>query len=156
MALEIGVKAPEFSSEIDGGGNVSLTDFAGKWVILYFYPKDDTSGCTKEACSFRDNMERITTLDAVVLGVSPDKVNSHNKFKEKYNLNFSLIADPEKNICNSYDIMGEKSMYGKKYLGVVRTTYIIAPDGNIAYVFSNVKVDGHVDAVINKLLELKG
>ena len=156
MALEIGVNAPDFSAETDGGLNVKLSDYSDKWVVLYFYPKDDTSGCTKEACSFRDNMERVTALGAVVLGVSPDKVNSHNKFKEKYNLNFLLIADPEKDICNSYDVMGEKSMYGKKYMGVIRTTYIIAPNGNIAYVFSNVKVDGHVDAVIEKIQELKG
>lgn len=156
MALEIGAVAPEFTAQIDGGNSLSLTDYKGKWVVLYFYPKDDTSGCTKEACAFRDNMERITSLDSVVLGVSPDKVNSHDKFKDKYNLNFNLIADPEKTICNSYDIMGEKSMYGKKYMGVIRTTYIISPDGSIAFVYSNVKVDGHVDAVINKLSELKG
>ncbi|MBX3043394.1 MAG: thioredoxin-dependent thiol peroxidase [Candidatus Kapabacteria bacterium] len=156
MALEIGVIAPEFTAETDGGRKISLSDFKGKWVVLYFYPKDNTSGCTKQACSFRDNMERITSLDAVVLGVSPDKVKSHDNFKEKFNLNFVLIADPEKDICNSYDIMGEKSMYGKKYLGVVRSTYIISPEGIIAEVFSNVKVDGHVDAVIAKLQELKG
>lgn len=156
MALEIGAVAPEFTAQIDGGNSLSLTDYKGKWVVLYFYPKDDTSGCTKEACAFRDNMERITSLDSVVLGVSPDKVNSHDKFKDKYNLNFNLIADPEKTICNSYDIMGEKSMYGKKYMGVIRTTYIISPDGSIAFVYSNVKVDGHVDAVISKLSELKG
>jgi thioredoxin-dependent peroxiredoxin len=156
MALEIGAKAPDFSAETDGGSSIKLSDYSDKWVVLYFYPKDDTSGCTKEACSFRDNMERVTALGAVVLGVSPDKVNSHNKFKEKYDLNFSLIADPDKEICNSYDIMGEKSMYGKKYMGVVRTTYIIAPNGNIASVFSNVKVDGHVDAVMAKLNELIG
>ncbi|GAB1370671.1 thioredoxin-dependent thiol peroxidase [Candidatus Kapaibacterium sp.] len=156
MALETGVKAPDFSADTDGSGTVSLKDYSGKWVVLYFYPKDDTSGCTKEACSFRDNMERITGLGAVVLGVSPDKASSHKKFSEKYNLNFILASDTDKSICTKYDIMGEKSMYGKKYLGVIRTTYIINPKGNIAHVFSNVKVEGHTDAVIGKLQELRG
>lgn len=156
MALEIGIQSPDFTVETDGGSSIKLSDYTGKWIVLYFYPKDNTSGCTKEACAFRDNMERITSLGAVVLGVSPDKVNSHDKFKEKFNLNFSLLADPDKTLCNLYDVMGEKSMYGKKYMGVVRTTYIISDDGKIADVFSNVKVDGHVDEVISKLQKIKG
>lgn len=156
MALEKGVKAPDFTTQTDGGLSVSLNDSAGKWVVLYFYPKDDTSGCTKEACEFRDNMERITSIGAVVLGVSPDKVNSHDKFKAKYDLNFALLADPDKAICNNYDIMGEKSLYGKKYMGVIRTTFVISPIGKIAYVFNKVSVDGHVEEVIAKLIELKG
>jgi thioredoxin-dependent peroxiredoxin len=156
MALEIGTKAPDFSADADNNLSIKLTDYLGKWIVLYFYPKDNTSGCTKEACAFRDNMERITFLDAIVFGVSPDKVNSHNNFKVKFDLNFALIADPDKNICNLYEVMGEKSMYGKKYLGVIRTTYIISPEGTINYVFSKVKVDGHVDEVISKLQAIKG
>jgi peroxiredoxin Q/BCP len=155
MALNVGDKAPNFTGAIDENNNLSLKDLKGKWFVLYFYPKDNTSGCTKEACSFRDNMEEITKSGVEVIGVSPDSVKSHNNFKTKFNLNFHLIADPDKTICNAYDIMGEKSMYGKKYLGVIRTTYIIDAKGIIRKVFSNVKVDGHVDEVINAIKELK-
>lgn len=155
MALNVGDKAPDFTGAIDENLNLSSKDLKGKWFVLYFYPKDNTSGCTKEACSFRDNMEEITKLGVEVIGVSPDSIKSHNNFKTKYNLNFHLIADPDKTICNAYDIMGEKSMYGKKYLGVIRTTYIIDDKGKIRRVFSNVKVDGHVDEVINAIKELK-
>lgn len=153
--IEVGNKAPEFKSVIDGNEDFELNKFFGNWIVLYFYPKDDTSGCTKEACGFRDNMERITSYGATVLGVSPDSVKSHDKFKEKYNLNFSLIADPEKEICNLYGVIGEKKMYGKTYLGVIRSTFLINPDGNIAYIWKNVKVDGHVDEVIKKIEEIK-
>ena len=153
--IETGKDAPDFVAENDNGVKIKLSDFKGKWVVLYFYPKDNTSGCTKEACDFRDNMERITSADAVVLGVSPDSVKSHGGFKSKYSLNFSLIADPEKEICNLYGVMGEKSLYGKKYMGVIRSTFIIDPKGKIKHVFSPVKVDGHVDEVINFLDELK-
>ncbi len=156
MALEIDVLAPDFIAIDDANERITLSNYKGKWIVLYFYPKDNTSGCTKEACAFRDNMERITSLGAVVLGVSPDGIASHTKFKEKYNLNFSLIVDTEKEVCNLYDIMGEKSMCGRKYFGVIRTTYIINPDRKIAYVFNKVKVDGHVDKVIEKLYELMG
>lgn len=155
MALEINQKAPSFESLDDAGNKFNFTELQGKWVVLYFYPKDNTSGCTKEACSFKDNMERITQFGAEVIGVSPDSVKSHTNFKNKYELNFKLIADPEKEICNLYDILGEKSMYGKKYIGVVRTTYIIDPNGIIRWVKSNVKVDGHTDEVINALKELQ-
>jgi len=156
MPLNEGTIAPNFKAYADGGNSISLKDLKGKWVILYFYPKDNTSGCTKEACSFRDNMERLTALGAEVIGVSPDSVKSHDGFKAKYNLNFHLISDTDKKICNDYDIIGEKSMYGKKYLGVMRTTYIIDPKGKIASTFKNVKVDGHVDEVMTKLNELIG
>jgi peroxiredoxin Q/BCP len=156
MALEIGNLAPDFSIENIGNEIVKLSDFRGKWVVLYFYPKDDTSSCTKEACSFRDNMERITNLGAVVLGVSPDNLKSHIKFKDKFNLNFSLVPDSDKSICTSYDVIGEKSMFGKKYFGVIRSTYIISPEGKIAEVYSKVKVDKHVDTVIKRIIELKG
>lgn len=154
MALAIGTKAPDFNAD-SNNGSVSLNDFSGKWIVLYFYPKDNTSGCTREACDFRDNMERITSAGAVVLGVSPDSVKSHVGFIAKQNLNFTLIADPDKTICNAFDVMGEKSMYGKKYMGVIRSTFIIDGNGVIQEVYSNVKVDGHVDAVISRLEELK-
>ena len=155
MALDIGLVAPGFDSQNDLGEPVNLEQFKGNWIVLYFYPKDNTSGCTKEACGFRDNYARITSIGAVVLGVSPDGVKSHEKFKTKFDLNFALIADPEKKICDLYNVMGEKSMYGKKYMGVIRSTYIIDPEGIIRFVFSNVKVDGHIDDVINKIIELK-
>lgn len=155
MPLNQGIKAPAFKAEIQDGSHISLRDFKGKWVILYFYPKDNTSGCTAEACDFRDNMERIASQDAVVIGVSPDSTKSHTNFIAKHNLNFNLIADTDKEICNTYQIMGEKSLYGKKYMGVIRTTYIINPEGKISHVFSPVKVKGHVDEVIATLTELR-
>jgi thioredoxin-dependent peroxiredoxin len=151
MALEIGMKAPAFTAMTDGGNEVSLSNFIGKWVVLYFYPKDNTSGCTQEACDFRDNMDSLTSTGTVVIGVSPDSVKSHKNFKEKFGLNFVLISDTDKAICNLYGIIGEKSMYGKKYLGVIRTTYVINPDGIISKVFSNVKVSGHVQELIEYL-----
>ncbi len=155
MSLGIGTKAPDFSAEINGGSQIELKELLGKWLVLYFYPKDSTPGCTTEACDFRDNMERITSAGATVVGVSPDSVKSHDNFIAKKELNFTLIADPEKGICNLYDIIGEKKMYGKTYMGVIRTTYIINPEGEIAYVFEKVKVKGHVDQVIEKIEELK-
>src|SRR6266852_455608 len=123
--LEVGERAPDFTLPADDGRKVSLKDFHGKKVVLYFYPKDDTTGCTKEACNFRDNMGRIKRKDAVVLGVSPDSEKSHEKFKRKYDLTFPLLADVDKKIVNDYGVWQEKSMYGRKYMGVVRTTFII-------------------------------
>ena len=155
MALEKGVKAPDFSAEIEGGDKITLNEHLGKWIVLYFYPKDNTPGCTKEACAFRDNMERIVGQGAMVLGVSPDNPASHDKFKDQHDLNFSLISDPDKAICEKYDIIGEKKMFGKSYKGVIRTTYIIDPEGMIAHKWSNVKVNGHVEQVIKKLKELQ-
>lgn len=155
MVLEIGTNAPGFTAVNDSGEKVSLSDFKGRWVVLYFYPKDDTLGCTKEACDFRDNMQSLTEHDAVVIGVSPDSVKSHTKFKDKFDLNFQLIADEEKKILNDYGVMGEKSMFGKKYIGVIRSTYIIDPDGIIREIYSKVRVPRHVKTVIKKLNELK-
>ena len=154
MDLEIGMKAPDFSAKTNGDTQINLADFAGKMLVLYFYPKDNTSGCTKEACDFRDNMERITSVGAVVVGVSPDSVKSHNNFVEKFNLNFHLISDSDKTICNNYGVLGEKSMYGKKYIGVVRSTFLIDGNGEIKYIWKNLKVDGHVDNVIKKIEEI--
>jgi len=155
MALEKGVKAPAFTAQIQDETNISLKDFAGKWVVLYFYPKDNTSGCTAEACDFRDNMAALTGMDAIVIGVSPDSAKSHVNFIAKHELNFNLITDKEKKICELYDIMGEKSMYGKKYMGVIRTTYIIDPKGKISHVFSPVQVKGHVNEVMTILNKLR-
>ena len=155
MALKINTKAPDFKALDDANTLISLSDFKGKWVVLQFYPKDNTSGCTKEACAFQENMAEIAKHNAVVLGVSPDSVKSHVNFKQKYNLEFALIADTEREICQLYDILGEKSMYGKKYIGVVRTTYIIDPKGNIAWVDPKVSVEGHVAEVIKILKSLQ-
>jgi thioredoxin-dependent peroxiredoxin len=154
MNIEIGSPAPELKAQTEDGLEFNLSDSFGKWIVLYFYPKDNTSGCTQEACSFRDNMEEITILGAVVIGVSPDSIKSHGNFKNKYNLNFQLISDTNKEICNKYGAIGEKSMYGRKYLGVIRSTFIINPEGKISFIYRNVKVNGHVEDVINKIKEL--
>ena len=149
--MKIGQKAPNFSVQDDSGKNVKLSDFKGKKVVLYFYPKDDTPGCTKEACNFRDGLSSISKSGAVVLGVSPDDVKSHQKFKTKFNLNFPLLADTDKTIVEAYDVWKEKSMYGKKYMGVERTTFIIDEDGKISHIFPKVKVDEHYDEVVEAL-----
>lgn len=149
--LEVGNKAPDFSSTDESGNKVSLKDFKGEKVVLYFYPKDDTTGCTAEACDFRDNFSRVKKLGAVVLGVSPDSEKSHTKFKTKYELPFTLLADTEKEIVNAYGVWQEKSMYGRKYMGVVRTTFIIDEKGKITHIFEKVKVKGHVDEVLTAL-----
>jgi peroxiredoxin Q/BCP len=151
MTITIGELAPQFTAVTDNNQTINLSDYLGKNVVLYFYPKDDTSGCTKEACEFRDNMERISNQNTVVLGVSPDSTKSHDKFKGKYNLNFTLISDESKEICTSYGVWVEKSMYGKKYMGVERTTFIIDKEGKIAKIYNKVKVEGHVDKVIEDL-----
>jgi peroxiredoxin Q/BCP len=152
--LNEGDKAPDFTTHDDKGNTVSLKDFRGKKVVLYFYPKDDTTGCTKEACDFRDNLARIKRKDAVVLGVSPDSEKKHAKFKDKYDLTFPLLADEEKKILNDYGVWKEKSMYGRKYMGVERTTFLIDEKGKIAKIFPKVKVAGHVDEVLQALSEM--
>ncbi len=150
--LKPGDKAPDFTLLSDKGEEVSLSDIAGKSeVILYFYPKDNTSGCTKEACSFRDNIQLIETKGAVVLGVSPDSVKSHHNFKNKQNLNFTLLSDLEHEVADAYGAWGEKSMYGKKYMGILRSTFIIGKDGIIKHVFEKVKVATHAEDVLTIL-----
>ena len=149
--LKEGDKAPDFTAKDDEGNDVSLKDFRGKKVVLYFYPKDNTSGCTKEACDFRDNMGRIKRKDAVVLGVSPDSEKSHGKFKSKFDLTFPLLVDEDKKLVNAYGVWQEKSLYGRKFMGVVRTTFVIDEKGKIAKIFSKVKVAGHVDEVLAAL-----
>lgn len=149
--IEIGKPAPAFSLQNQDGKTISLSDFKGKKVILYFYPKDDTSGCTKEACSFRDASEQINSTNAVVLGVSADSIASHKKFINKYNLNFDLLSDESKEMLEKYGVWVEKSMYGKKYMGIERTTVLIDENGIITKIYNKVKVDGHAAEVLNSL-----
>lgn len=149
--LKPGDKAPDFSLISDTGEKFSLKDLKGKKVILYFYPKDDTSGCTKEACSFRDNIKVIQKKNAVVIGVSKDNTASHQKFKKKYDLPFTLLSDESLDMIKSYDVWKEKSMYGKKYMGIERTTFIIDEKGKIQDIFNKVKVEGHTEEILEKL-----
>jgi peroxiredoxin Q/BCP len=141
--LKEGDKAPDFRLKDQEEQTVSLKDFKGKNIILYFYPKDDTTGCTAEACNFRDELPEFRNLDAVILGVSPDSVESHMKFAAKYNLPFRLLSDEKKEVVQKYGVWQEKNNYGKKYMGVVRTTFLINPEGKISKIFNKVKVEGH-------------
>jgi len=151
--MKLGQKAPDFSVTDDSGKTVKLSDLKGKKIVLYFYPKDDTPGCTKEACNFRDGIAAIKKLGAVVLGVSADSVESHRKFKTKFDLNFPLLADTDRKIIEAYDVWQEKSMYGRKYMGIVRTTYIIGKDGKITHIFPKVKVNEHAEEIMAALKE---
>lgn len=143
--------APDFTITDDQNHKISLKDFKNKKVVLYFYPKDDTPGCTIEACNFRDNLPDFSKLNVEVLGVSKDDASSHTKFKNKYQLNFRLLADTDGNLCNAYGVLAEKSMFGKKYMGIVRSTFLIDEHGKISKIWRNVKVDGHIDAIIKEL-----
>jgi len=149
--LSPGDKAPDFSLIGEDGKMHSLKDFKGKRIVLYFYPKDDTSGCTKEACSFRDNLSAIKRKGAVVVGVSADGLDSHKKFIEKYDLNFTLLSDEERSMLESYDVWKLKTFMGRKYMGIERSTSIIDERGAISHVFRKVKVDGHVQEVLDAL-----
>ncbi|MCL5268023.1 MAG: thioredoxin-dependent thiol peroxidase [Bacteroidetes bacterium] len=149
--LDAGDKAPDFTLKSDKEETVSLSQYKGKKVVLYFYPKDDTPGCTKEACSFRDGFSVIQKKGAIVLGVSTDSVESHKKFKEKFHLNFPLLSDVDKKVVNAYGVWKEKALYGRKYMGIERTTFVIDEDGKIKRVFPKVKVDGHYDEVLAEL-----
>jgi peroxiredoxin Q/BCP len=151
--LKPGSKAPAFSLLSDGGGRVALKDLKGKPVVLYFYPKDDTSGCTTEACEFRDHWKAVKATGAVVLGVSPDGVTSHDKFKAKYKLPFPLLADVDHAVAEAYGAWGEKSMYGRKYMGILRSTFVIDPAGKVVKVFDKVKPKGHAAEVLDALRE---
>ena len=150
--LELGTKAPAFTLVSDSGEKVKLSQFKGKTVVLYFYPKDDTPGCTKEACAFRDAQSEMAKLGAVVLGVSPDTVESHMKFRDKYTLNFPLLADPDHAVAELYGAWREKNMYGKKSMGVQRSTYIIDGQGKIVKLWKKVSVDGHDADVLAALM----
>ncbi len=145
--LEVGDQAPAFELQDQDGAAHSLEDYRGRWLVLYFYPKDDTPGCTKEACGFRDASDGLAALDAAVIGVSADDADAHRKFAQKYELNFPLLVDPEKSVLEGYGAWTEKQMYGKRYMGVARITYLIDPDGRIAQVWPKVKAEGHADEV---------
>jgi len=144
----VGQKAPSFDLKDQTGKTHRLEDYRGKWVVLYFYPKDDTPGCTKEACSFRDNISAVRKKNAVVLGVSPDDMASHRKFADTFTLNFPLLADPDKKVIQAYDVWKEKNGYGKTHMGIQRATYLIDPQGNVAKVWPKVSVDGHTEEVL--------
>lgn len=149
--VNVGDKAPDFKLRADDGNEYSLGSMKGKKVVLYFYPKDDTPGCTVEACGFRDGISAISRKNAVVLGVSRDTVDSHRKFKSKYNLNFPLLADTDSRVCEAYGVLKEKTMYGKKSIGIVRSTFVIDESGKIASVISPVNPEGHEKEVLQHL-----
>ncbi len=148
MPLDSGDKAPDFTLPTDGGGKLSLSTFSGRNVVLYFYPKDDTSGCTKEAIGFRDALAEFEAAGVTVIGASKDSPAKHDKFKAKYELNFSLISDEEGSLCEAYGVWVEKSMYGRKYMGIERATFLIDAEGKIARIWRKVKVTGHVEEVL--------
>lgn len=155
MSVEIGKIAPSFSAPCDDGTVIDLSELRGKNVVLYFYPKDDTPGCTIEAQDFTSNIEKFVALDAVVLGVSRDSIKSHCNFIQKYNLGFNLISDEDNELCSKYGVLKEKSMFNKKYIGIERSTFIIDKKGNVAKEWRNVKVNGHVDEVLAFLESLE-
>ncbi|HET9156246.1 MAG TPA: thioredoxin-dependent thiol peroxidase [Myxococcaceae bacterium] len=155
MAMpDVGDKAPAFSLEDQSGETVKLSDFKGKTVVLYFYPKDDTPGCTREACAFRDEHSALKKAGVVVLGVSPDSGPSHAKFAGKYQLPFPLLADTDHAVSEKYGAWGEKTLYGRKFMGITRSTFLIDPSGKVARVWPKVKVDGHVDQVLEAIREI--
>jgi peroxiredoxin Q/BCP len=156
MTIEAGKKAPAFKLENQDGETVRLGDLAGKWVVLYFYPKDDTPGCTIEACDFSGGLKAFEKLDAVVLGCSPDGAASHRKFIDKYGLKIDLLSDPKHTVMDKYGAWGKKNMYGKVTEGVIRSTVIIDPDGRVAHHWARVQAKGHADGVRKKLRELQG
>ncbi len=143
-----GAKAPTFSLKDQSGKAVKLADFAGKQVVLYFYPKDNTPGCTTEACDFRDQHSKLQKAGAIVLGVSPDGEKSHQKFIDKFSLPFPLLVDEDHAVAEKYGAWGEKSLYGRKFMGIIRSTFLIGPDGKVKKVWPKVKVAGHVDEVL--------
>ena len=153
--LEVGQIAPQFSLQDQDGQMRSLADARGRWVVVYFDPKDDTPGCTKEACAFRDDLPRFEGLNAVVWGVSADDEKAHRKFAEKFDLNFPLLVDPDKAVLEAYGAWVEKSMYGKRYMGVQRITYLIGPDGKVARAWPKVKPEEHAEEVAAALADLQ-
>ena len=154
--LEVGSKAPDFTVPNQDGKSVNLDSLSGKWAVIYFYPRDDTPGCTVEANEFTELYSKFEDNNAVVIGVSPDNEAKHCKFIDKYELKVELLADTEKTMLSDYGVWQEKSMYGKTYMGVVRTTYLINPDEQISEAWPKVKAKGHAEAVLNRLIDLKG
>ncbi len=153
--LSVGDAVPDVGGAIWPEGSVQLSDYRGQWLIVYFYPRDNTPGCTTESCAFRDALPDVQAADAVVLGVSRDSVASHGRFTEKQALNFPLISDPDEVVCQAFGVMQLKKMYGKEHMGVERSTFIINPQGVVAHVWRKVKVKGHVDEVLETLSALK-
>lgn len=151
--LKVNDVAPDFSLRSDSGETYSLTDLKGKFVVLYFYPKDNTSGCTAQACQFRDLWPDLKQKNAIVLGVSKDSLKSHKKFRENHQLNFPLLSDESGEICQKYGVWVEKSMYGRKYFGIERSTFLIGPDGRIQHIWRKVKVPGHSEDVLETLIQ---
>jgi len=149
--IDIGDKVPDLTLPDDAGNAVALSDLEGQVYVLYFYPKDDTPGCTKEACSFRDNIASLNKLDSKVFGVSRDDAASHVKFKEKFNLNFPLLSDLDGKLCEAFGVWKLRSMYGKEFMGIERSTFVIGKDGKVAKAWRKVNVDGHVDEVIKEV-----
>ena len=152
--VNIGDKAPEFSASTDGGGTISLKDLKDKKIVLYFYPKDMTPGCTAESCGFRDALPYFSKINAEIIGVSKDSVKRHDKFKEKYELPFMLAADEDGKMCEAYGVWQEKKNYGKTYMGIVRSTFLIDEKGKIAAVWRNLRVKGHVEKVLEEAQKL--
>ena len=146
--LKVGAAAPDFELPTGDGGTLSLKSLKGRKVVLYFYPKDNTSGCTKEACSFRDEIRKFEKKNALIIGVSIDSVESHRKFADKFDLPFPLVSDAKKELVKKYGVWKEKSMYGRKYMGIERTTFVIDEKGKISHIFPKVKVDGHSDEIL--------
>jgi peroxiredoxin Q/BCP len=151
MTLQIGDRAPEFKMPTDDNSSVSLADYHGQSLIIYFYPKDDTPGCTKQACSFTESLSQFNNLNCAILGVSKDSVAKHQKFKTKHNLTFLLASDENTDVCERYGVWTEKSMYGKKYMGIERTTFLIDGDGVIQQIWNKVKVPGHIEEVLREV-----
>jgi peroxiredoxin Q/BCP len=150
-ALKVGDNAPACSLESTTGETIKLSDYRGKRIILYFYPKDDTPGCTREACGFRDARSHFTQQNTVIFGVSRDNLASHRRFTEKYRLPFPLLSDPDAKVCKAYGVYKQKSMYGRTYWGIERTTFVIDEQGRIAKIFPKVSVDGHIDEILQAL-----
>lgn len=155
MTLEVGQKAPEFATPNQRGEISKLADFAGQWLVLYFYPKDNTPGCSTEAIDFTALSPQFQQLNAVIIGVSPDSEKSHCRFIEKHNLTIQLLSDTDHQLAEIYQVWGLKKFMGKEYMGIKRSTFLIDPQGNIAYIWSNVKVKAHAEAVLKKLEELQ-
>lgn len=153
MTLKIGDTAPDFTAATDGQGQLTLSDLQGEYVVLYFYPKDDTPGCTKEACAFRDDLSDFNKLNAKIIGVSKDTPAKHDKFKSKYDLPFPLVSDEDGKICDAYGTWVEKSMYGRKYMGIERATFLIDPKGKISEIWRKVKVKNHSEEIREKLAD---
>ena len=154
MSIEINKLAPDFKLMGSDGKDHSVSDYKGKNIVLYFYPKDNTAGCTTEACDFRDNIQNFNDLNAIILGVSRDSLASHDKFITKLSLPFVLLSDPDETVCKLYDVIKEKNMYGKKYMGIERSTFIIDKEGILVQDFRKVRVKGHIDKVLETLKNL--